>query len=186
MSQGRHIAGETRSGRVSWGALGLALGLFMAMAIPAGAAVERYQFTDYTINVDSVNNNASYTHTFEISLDNPCTDSYSGTGSYVGPEGSWDETLSDFSMNGDTLSFKAVYQGTVNPGYTWYPSFTLNEDGSLTFVDDHGPDNVWGATGDYTVSQTSYNHGEYVAESIDDYGPDADSCIGMPIVSKSR
>lgn len=40
-----------------------------------------------------------------------------------------------------------------------------------------------GGTG--SIAQTSYNHGEYVAESIDDYGPDAHSCIGKPVVSKS-
>ena len=37
MSRGRHIAPKTRSGRVSWGVLGLVMGLFLAMAIPAGA-----------------------------------------------------------------------------------------------------------------------------------------------------
>lgn len=37
MSRGRHIASRTRSGRVSWGVLGLVLGLFLAMAMPAFA-----------------------------------------------------------------------------------------------------------------------------------------------------
>jgi hypothetical protein len=150
------------------------------MSLPVGAGVERYQFTDYTINVTSVNGSSAYTHEFNIRY-NPCSDSFSGTGTYTGTGGPWGETLSMFSKSGDTLSFKAVYQGG-NVGYTWYPSFTLSG-GTLGFVDGYGPDNVNAATGTYTMSQTSYNHGEYVAESIDEYGPDARSCIGMPIVS---
>lgn len=37
MSRRRHIESTTRSGRVSWGVLALALGLFLAMALPAAA-----------------------------------------------------------------------------------------------------------------------------------------------------
>jgi hypothetical protein len=37
MSRGRHLAPKTRAGRVTWLSLGLALGLFLAMSIPAGA-----------------------------------------------------------------------------------------------------------------------------------------------------
>lgn len=180
MAKGKHIAPKTRTGRASWGIVGLVFGLFLAMSFPVGAAVERYQFTDYTINVDSVIGVDAYDHVFNIRY-NPCTDTYSGTGYSVYHKGS--ETLSNVMMSNDTLSFQADYDFAV---YTWYPSFTLNSVGSLTFVDGYGSDNVNAATGTWSSSQTSYNHGEYVAESIDEYGPDARSCIGMPIVSNGK
>ena len=180
MSRGRHIAAETGSGRVSWGVLGLAMGLFLAVSIPAGAAVERYQFTDYTIEVETVNGSSAFTHTFYLTH-NPCTDTFSGYG-VNHYHSNTNETLSNITMNGNTISFRANYDFNT---YYWEPGFTLNEGGSFTWAGTTAGE-VNTATGKWSSSQTSYNHGEYVAESIDDYGPDARSCIGKPIVSKSR
>lgn len=37
MSQGRHVASRTRTGRVNWGTLGLVFGLFLTMSLPVSA-----------------------------------------------------------------------------------------------------------------------------------------------------
>jgi len=41
------------------------------------------------------------------------------------------------------MSFKSMYPNL----YTWYPSFTLEEEGTLTFHDGYESDNVYSAEG---------------------------------------
>jgi hypothetical protein len=156
-------------------ALALIVGL-MAIGPAAAADTPRYQLTDYTLTVTSVNGVTTYTHTFWIHL-TPCTGAPTGSGhtSY----NNWNETVSTITLVNGVLSFKAVYPS----GYTWYPSFTLNANGTLSFHDGHGPDNVTTATGTWKMARSTYrNHGQYVAFSVHHYGfPDAHSCIGMPM-----
>ena len=76
------------------------------------------------------------------------------------------------------MSFQADYDFA---DYVWFPSFTLNGGGTLTFHDGHGgeDDNVDEATGTWSSSKTDYeNHGQYVAQT-----GDATSCIGRPVNS---
>lgn len=153
------------------------VGLTLAAA-SAVAGVERYQYTVYLIEVSSVNGNSNYAHGFVIH-ESPCDGSFTGSGYAYTHDGT--ESLSNFDKSGDTLSFRADYDFN---DYYWFPSFTLNGDNTLTFHDGYGADNVNAATGTWLESRTDYNHGEFVAENIEEYGSDAArSCIGMPVVS---
>ena len=96
----------------------------------------------YILDITAVNGNDGYTHYFTISYDPE--DGFTGTGTGV----SGVETLSDIELEGNVISFKSVYTNN----YTWYPSFELEEDGTLTFIDDFGQDNVSSATGTWEIS----------------------------------
>ncbi len=96
----------------------------------------------YILDITAVNGSTGFTHYFTIDYD-PVNE-FTGTG--IGPSGV--ETLSDIILADNVISFKSVYTG----GYTWYPSFSLNDDGSLTFFDLHGLDNVYSATGTWDIS----------------------------------
>ena len=158
------------------------LAVLMAVvgAAAAGASVERYQFTDYEIEVTEVNGIDAYRHTFEVRYD-PSTDGFEGSGWSWFHDGG--ESLSAFEMAGSTLAFRSDYDFD---DYVWYPRFALNEDGTLTFDDGYGDDNVFAAEGTYTATDTEYkNHGQFVKDS-DDKKAAAHSMIGMPIQSKKN
>lgn len=164
-----------------WTAVAVAVGLMLAVAIPAGAKVERHQSTDYVISVETVNGNAAFRHTFYLSHD-PCTDTFTGYG-VNHYHGNSNETLSNIELAGDTLSFRADYDII---SYYWEPGFDLNNDGSFAWVGGSAG-GVNTATGTWSSTQNHYkNHGQYVAQSIGEDGPDAQSCVGMPVVSKSH
>jgi len=162
----------------------LTLVLAMAMlavavgAVSASADVDRYQGVEYELTVTEVNDNTAYAHLFHI-LHVPDLGWFTGSGTYSGGT----ESLSNFEMTGDTLSFQSDYDSAV---YTWYPSFTLNEDMSMTFVDGYGPDNVTAAEGEWTATETEYkNHGQFVKDAEDKKAA-AHSSIGMPIQSQKK
>ena len=158
----------------------LAMSTLWVGSAGAGGGVERYQFIGYTINVATVNGNASYAHTLYVSLDNPCDGTYSGDGTRLSGA---TETLSNITVVNGVLSATSTYDENT---YSWNPSFTLNADGTITFVGT-GLGGVTGATGTWTMESTTYNHGDYVAETIGEYGAtSAQSCIGMPKVSKGH
>ena len=172
----------------------LALVMAMAMlavavtAVSASADVERHQLTDYELTVTEVNGNTDYAHLFVIQYD-PTDDSYTGSGTYS--LGTKTESLSNFDMTGDTLSFQSDYNPPAN-AYTWYPSFLLNIDWSMTFVDGYHAvlgevdDNVVAAEGTWTATDTEYkNHGQYVKQAEDKKAA-AHSFIGMPKTSKKN
>jgi hypothetical protein len=166
----------------------LALVMAMAMlavavgAVSASADVERYQFTDYELNVTEVNGITAYAHMFDVRYD-PSTDAYEGSGTYS--NGTETESLSNFDMTLGTLSFQSDYDD-ADPEYTWFPSFILNVDWSMTFVDGYGADNVTAAEGTYTATDTEYkNHGQYVKDA-DDKKAAAHSLIGMPVQSQKK
>ena len=106
--------------------------------------------TTYVLNITSVNNNTGFTHHFTISYD-AATGETSGTG--FGDQAG-QQTLSDFAVTADgngmitKISFKSVYDSN---GYTWYPSFELNSNKTLTFIDGYGSDNVTTATGTWKL-----------------------------------
>ena len=154
----------------------LAFGMLVGLAAPGVANVERYQFETWEINVTSVNGNDAYTHYFKLTH-NPCDDSWVAFG--IDPTGTPYASITDISVGGHGLSFTATYV----TGYTWYPTFT-GEDG-FGFVPSPY-DNVYAATGYGEYTQTDYNRGEYITETLDEYGPDKFSCIGMPIVSNGK
>jgi hypothetical protein len=149
-----------------------------ASAVVAGASVERYQYVDYELLITGVNGNSAYWHDFSVHYD-PDLDTHSGTGEYVGGT----ETPSGFEVTDDSISFQSDYDGVA---YTWFPSFTLNSDGTLTFIDGFGLDNVFDAEGTYTVTESEYkNHGQFVRESEDKKAA-AHSVVGMPSNSKKN
>jgi hypothetical protein len=149
-------------------------------AVAASADVERNQGTEYELNVTEVNGNPDYGHFFYILYD-PYIESFTGSGWSVYHDDS--ESLSEFEMDETTLSFRSDYDFN---DYFWFPSFTLNEGGSLTFVDSYGDDNVDTAEGTWTTADTEYkNHGQYVKEA-DDKKAAAHSLIGMPVQSKKK
>jgi hypothetical protein len=163
----------------------IALVLALAMlgvagsALAASADVERYQYVDYELLVTGVNGNPAYWHTFSVQYDPDLDTTYTGTGVYDGGT----ETGSGFEGTDDSLSFQSDYDSV---DYTWYPSFLLNEDLTLTFVDGFGDDNVFAAEGTYTVTESEYkNHGQFVRES-EDKATAAHSMIGMPTNSKKN
>jgi hypothetical protein len=151
-------------------------------AVAASADVDRYQYTDYEITVE-VNEVADYTHVFFVRYD-PGDDSYSGTGSV--PALGIDEELSNFEMNGNRLSFDALYTTGPNIGYIWYPAFILGDEPDLVF-DGSGPGvNPATTSGTYTVTDKEYkNHGQYVKEA-EDKKEAAHSLIGMPTQSNKK
>jgi hypothetical protein len=151
-----------------------------ASAVAAGANVERYQYVDYELTITSVNGNTAYWHDFSIYFD---PDGYlsEGTGVYNGGS----ETPSGYAATDDMLSFRSDYDN-VTPQYAWYPSFVLEDDGTLTFVDGFGDDNVTDAEGRYTATESEYkNHGQFVREAEDKKSA-AHSLIGMPTKSKKN
>jgi hypothetical protein len=97
----------------------------------------------YTLEIDSVNNNYNYTHDYELTFC-PSAD----------PVGEWlkgaagEETVSEIKWTDDVLSFTADY---VNSGYIWYPAFILENDNTLNFRDLSSLDNVWNATGIWSL-----------------------------------
>ncbi len=98
----------------------------------------------YVLYITSVNNNTGFTHHFTIIYNVNDKEGY-GTG-YTG---TIDEYISDVTLEENVLSFTAMYDREDN--YTWYPSFILNEDGTLSFVDRAG-DNVTAATGTWELN----------------------------------
>ena len=160
--------------------LAIAMLAVAVTTVAASADVERYQFTDYELTVTEVNGNTAYAHDFTIRYD-PSTDGYEGSGWSVFHSGS--ESLSEFEMAGGALSFRSDYDFN---DYFWFPSFMLNADLTLTFVDGYGDDNVTDAEGVYTMTDTEYkNHGQYVKQA-DDKKAAAHSLIGMPIQSQKK
>ncbi len=157
--------------------LAVAVLLATALVSVALADVERHQLTSYTLEIDSLNDDSGLTHTFDVTY-NPCDDSFLGTG-IAHHENEGKESLSEFDLSDHTLTFRSDYDFMT---YTWYPSFTLNDDQTLTFHDGAGPDNVFAATGTWSMESTDYrNHGEYVAQNHDSAPDAAHSCIGMPV-----
>jgi hypothetical protein len=67
----------------------------------------------------------------------------------------------------------------------WEPGFILNGDGSFTCDGDQQGESTL-APERWSATDTDDNHGDYVAESIDEHRPDAHSCIGMPIVGNGH
>ena len=158
--------------------LAIAMLAVVGSGMAAGANVDRYQYVDYELEVTGVNGNSAYWHTFSIHYD-PDLDEYSGAGVYAGGS----ETGSNFEVTEDSIGFQSDYDTAA---YTWFPYFTLNSDGTLTFVDDFGPDNVFDAEGTYTVTESEYkNHGQFVREAEDKKAA-AHSLIGMPTNSKKN
>jgi hypothetical protein len=154
-------------------------------ALAASADVDRYQGVEYELTVTEVNGNTDYAHLFHI-IHDPYLDWYTGSGWSVFHDDS--ESLSDFDMDGTTLSFRSDYDFN---DYYWFPSFVLEDfpgedEGALIFVDDYGDDNVTGAEGEWTAAETEYkNHGQFVKDAADKKGA-AHSLIGMPKTSKKN
>jgi hypothetical protein len=154
-------------------------------AVTASADVDRYQGVDYELTVTEVNDNTEYAHLFHI-LQDPDLVAYTGSGTYS--NGTKTESLSSFEMTGGMFSFQSDYD---NADYTWFPAFTLNTDGTLTFVEVAPPpippgDNVFAAEGTWTATDTEYkNHGQYVKDAVDKKAA-AHSLIGMPVQSQTK
>jgi hypothetical protein len=158
--------------------LAIAMLAVVGSAMAAGATVDRYQYVDYELEVTGVNGNSAYWHNFVIHYD-PDTGEYTGTGEYAGGT----ETGSNFEVTEDSIGFQSDYDTAT---YTWFPYFTLNSDGTLTFMDGFGSDNVSDAEGTYTVTESEYeNHGQFVREAEDKKAA-AHSLIGMPTNSKKN
>lgn len=98
----------------------------------------------YELHITSVNNSTGYVHYYTI-IYNVNDATGEGTGTTSG--GSMEEIVYDVTLVGDVLSFTAKYENN----YTWYPSFVLNDDGTLTFVNRVG-DNVNAATGTWILN----------------------------------
>ncbi len=149
-----------------------------ASAVVAGANVERYQYVDYELMITGVNGNSASWHDFSIYFD-PDGDLSEGSGVYSGGN----ETPSGYAATDDMLSFRSDYD---TDDYTWYPSFVLEDDGTLTFVDGFGDDDVTDAEGTYTATESEYkNHGQFVREAEDKKSA-AHSLIGMPTKTKKN
>jgi hypothetical protein len=174
----RHDHKETLMGLRKRMALIMALAVLSvaASAVAAGANVERYEYVDYELTITSVNGDPAYWHDFSIAYD-PDDDSYEGSGTYSGGS----EAPSGYAATDDMLSFQSDYD---TDAYTWYPSFVLEEDLTLTFVDGFGGDNVTAAEGTYTATEYK-NHGQFVREAEDKKSA-AHSLIGMPTKSKKN
>lgn len=99
----------------------------------------------YVLHITSVNENTGFQHHFTIYYD-----AGTGTGHGIGTTsgGAISETVTAVTLVGDVLSFTATYDNS----YIWYPSFTLNSNGTLTFIDGHGTDNVTSATGTWSMT----------------------------------
>lgn len=109
--------------------------------------------SQYVLNITAVNNITLYQHDFTI-IYNPNDGSISGTGwNYYHNAG---EILSGFYYeldSGNAISYIEFRSDYVSGTYTWYPAFYLESNGSLTFVDGIGPDNVVTATGTWTKTE---------------------------------
>ena len=99
----------------------------------------------YILDITAVNGNTGYTHYFTISYD-PDTELFTGTG--TSPHAG-NQSLSEIILKDNKISFRSDYDAT---SYFWFPSFILEDDGSLTFVDGYGSDNVTSATGTWEIS----------------------------------
>lgn len=164
--------------------LALVATVALATVSTASAGVERYQFSTLTIADLDANDRSNYQPHYYTVRHNPCTDTWEDVTSYytAGPN-TYDENLSGMSLSGNAFTFTSTY---VSANYSYTATLTLGEEGtvSLESVDDDG--GIITMAGTWSMEQSSYNHGEYVAESIDEYGPDTHSCIGKPMVSGGR
>jgi hypothetical protein len=120
--------------------------------IDIGSVNVEFTYTTATYTVDLfVNGNPSYHHLFTFTY-NRETESIEGLGySYLH---SWEETIDmiNFTPNNYLYLSVTIKSSAEYPNsYTWYPAFTLNNDGTLTFIDGYGPDNVTIATGTWSV-----------------------------------
>ena len=173
------------------------LALVMAMAllavtvgaVAAGAGVERYQFEKSTYQLDLEIGTTHYYHEYTVELTNPCTGEYEYTGAYLGntlPGAvQFTETVSNWVDDGTSISFQSDYD--IN---NYWFTFVGTVDGVDTWTG-----SAWSSTGQVFIDmltltrtldwRSDYNHGEYVAENVEQYGnPEvAQSCIGMPMVS---
>lgn len=98
----------------------------------------------YILNITAINGNSGYTHYFTISY-NP-EDGFTGIGTspHAGPQ-----SLTDIELVGNKISFRSDYDNTT---YYWFPSFILESNNTLTFVDGYGVDNVVSATGTWEIT----------------------------------
>ena len=96
----------------------------------------------------------------------------------------WHQVLSNWQKSDTNLSFHSDYPNSEPYEFDFVG---ISADGGQTYTGTGtDPGGSWPATMTFlSDTTTDYNHGEYVAASIEEYGsPDAHSCIGMPKVSK--
>jgi hypothetical protein len=99
----------------------------------------------YTLDINTVNGNPAYPHYFEITF---CPNEEPFGEGYGDEAGSETVSLIEFDDNTNTLSFRSDYNKNT---YYWFPSFILEENNSLTFQDGYGSDNVYDATGTWSM-----------------------------------
>jgi len=99
----------------------------------------------FILDITAINGKTGYTHYFTISYD-PETENFAGKG--TSPHAG-NQSLSEIILEDNKISFRSDYDAT---SYFWFPSFILEDGGSLTFVDDYGSDNVTSATGTWEIS----------------------------------
>lgn len=164
---------------------GAAAASLATLAVPAlaSADVQRYQMETATLTTTVTN--YGFVHNYNVTI-NPCTDTFSGSGSSYQPtEGGWtDESISG-TLNGNNVSFTADYlKDSIFPGYQW----GINN----APLDGATPTDLWDTMqeqGVHTISTLTptgfsnfKNHGDYVS-SVGGGADAAHSCIGMPIQS---
>ena len=158
----------------------MVVALALSTMATAFADVERYQSTEYTIDVASANNDVRYAHEVTLAY-NPCDDT-------------WDVSSTEFGVPrvGEYLGGAEVtdegYTGRYRVGgETFVLTLPLNDEDEFGEPDTNS-DNVHleSVEGEWSKTRTDYkNHGQYVSENGG--GPDAaHSCIGKPIVSNSN
>ncbi len=105
----------------------------------SGIVVDGIVVPGYALHITHVNAYDGYNHEYVFSYD-PNTLELIGFGIGI----SSTETISGIVWDpiSNTLKFIATYSN----GYTWYPAFTLDSGGTLSFIEISG-DNVWDATG---------------------------------------
>ncbi len=149
----------------------------------AGAAgvVSRYQVETLTITA-TLHAYVTTNHTYTVTL-NPCTDTFTGTGSVeVGTSWLPIESITG-TYDGTTLSFYASYP-TPTPNVAYGINDVAVVDGAFSgtgFRDYFPGTEPWPVTGTVAVTATTdyANHGAFVSS---DPGADAaHSCVGMPI-----
>jgi hypothetical protein len=159
----------------------LALSVF-ALANIAQAKVDRvsgdFSFSDPFL-VTYVIGGSEYHHSYDITMMDPVTGDFSGTGTYLDAPG-YIESITG-NIIGSQITFTILYlPGSINPGYTLSVEGTINPDGSMTgFVEDTSI--TWSAPIG-SVVQFVGNHGQYV-RSQEDKQSAAQSRIGMPVQS---
>lgn len=122
----------------------------LADGVDIGSAEVLFTYTTATYEIDLyVNGNPAYAHEFTF-VYNRTTGAVAGEGLSI-LQG-WDEEVDTIDLVNNyayygILKFRAEYPN----GYVWYPAFTMEYDGSLTFIDGYGTDNVNDATGTWTV-----------------------------------